>query len=107
MNVSGMSLSELRELDQRIQQLIEEKRQLEVNAARREMESIASTVGLSLHAILGKTGKRSVKLSGASPYRYQNPDNPGLRWSGRGRPPGWIRQWIEAGRTMDALRIPQ
>ena len=37
--------------------------------------------------------------------RYRHPSDPGLTWSGRGRKPTWVLQWIESGKSMDDLRI--
>ena len=36
---------------------------------------------------------------------YRNPDNQFERWGGRGKRPGWVRKWLEAGGTLDQLRI--
>jgi DNA-binding protein H-NS len=35
---------------------------------------------------------------------YQHPENPNTTWSGRGRKPGWILEWIESGKPVEELR---
>lgn len=43
---------------------------------------------------------------GRPEIRYRNPDDPMLAWTGRGKPPRWIAEWVESGKTLDALRVP-
>ena len=35
---------------------------------------------------------------------YQHPEDPNTTWSGRGRKPGWILEWIESGKPVEELR---
>ncbi|MFW6312537.1 MAG: H-NS family nucleoid-associated regulatory protein, partial [Spirochaetota bacterium] len=35
---------------------------------------------------------------------YQHPEDPSTTWSGRGRKPGWILEWIESGKAVEELR---
>jgi DNA-binding protein H-NS len=37
--------------------------------------------------------------------KYQNPRNPGERWSGRGKQPHWVRAQLKAGKKLEHLRI--
>jgi DNA-binding protein H-NS len=37
--------------------------------------------------------------------KFQNPTQPSQTWSGRGRPPRWVRELIEAGKTIEDFRI--
>jgi DNA-binding protein H-NS len=37
--------------------------------------------------------------------KYQNPRNPGERWSGRGKKPRWVRAQLRAGKKLEHLRI--
>ena len=41
----------------------------------------------------------------ASAPKFQHPTDPGLTWSGRGRRPRWVTEALEAGRTLDDLRV--
>lgn len=38
------------------------------------------------------------------PNAYQHPDDAELQWSGRGRKPKWVENWIAAGGTLDDLK---
>jgi len=37
---------------------------------------------------------------------YRNPGDPGQAWTGRGKPPRWVTEWIQDGKSLDALRVP-
>jgi len=36
--------------------------------------------------------------------RYRHPDLT-QTWTGRGRAPKWVRDWIDAGQTLDSLQV--
>ena len=62
---------------------------------------IAQRAGIPLKDILGAQGK--VK-SAKGTIIYVHPDDAALGWSGRGRQPGWIKQWLESGKPLEDLR---
>ena len=37
--------------------------------------------------------------------KYRSPDNAKLVWTGRGRPPAWVKAWVDAGKKIDDLLI--
>jgi len=37
--------------------------------------------------------------------KYRSPDNAKVVWTGRGRPPAWVKSWVDAGKKMDDLLI--
>lgn len=69
--------------------------------ARLEILALAQGAGIELKDLVKglKPAKSPV------PAQYQNPDNANEQWSGRGRKPGWIKQSLDSGRTLDQLRI--
>lgn len=46
-----------------------------------------------------------VKPSGRPEVAYRNPDQPAQAWTGRGKPPRWITEWVQSGKSLDALRV--
>jgi DNA-binding protein H-NS len=38
--------------------------------------------------------------------KFQNPEQPGQTWAGRGKQPRWVGELLAAGRTLEDLRIP-
>ena len=43
------------------------------------------------------------RLTEAGTPRYRNPENPIETWSGRGRPPGWVRRALDEGDDLDVF----
>jgi DNA-binding protein H-NS len=37
--------------------------------------------------------------------RYRHPDNADNQWTGRGRQPKWVKEWVESGKSLDKLRV--
>lgn len=37
---------------------------------------------------------------------YRHPDQLSMAWTGRGKPPRWVNEWIQSGKSLDALRVP-
>lgn len=101
MNLSNMNLAELRDLEEKTRREIKKRESEELSRARDEILSIAQKLGVPLKDILGAQGK--VK-SGKPASHYQHPENAELHWSGRGRKPGWVKDWLGAGKTLEALR---
>lgn len=45
-------------------------------------------------------------VRGRPEVAYRHPENPGMAWTGRGKPPRWVTEWIESGKSLEALRMP-
>ena len=85
------------------------------SAALRSVAKQVSKLGLSDDEIIqlfrsaGKTksksaGTRRSKTPTIPVATYQHPEDPNTTWSGRGRKPGWIIEWIESGKPVETLR---
>jgi DNA-binding protein H-NS len=103
-DLSEYSLAGLLELQACLPKEIEKRRGQELIAARREVEEIARSLGMTLDELLaapisGKVGTR--------PAMYRHPDQQALTWSGSGRQPGWVKTLLANGMTLDQLRISQ
>lgn len=101
MNLSNMNLAELRDLEEKTQREIKKRESEEITRARDEIHSIAQKLGVSLKDILGAQGKAK---NGKVAKQFQHPDNASLQWSGRGRKPSWIKDWMASGQEIEALR---
>ncbi|MFC6522044.1 H-NS family nucleoid-associated regulatory protein [Undibacterium arcticum] len=65
--------------------------------------AIAQSVGLPLKDLLG--GNLRAKKVGTVAVRYRHPSDASLQWTGRGRHPVWVRDWVASGKSLDALRV--
>jgi DNA-binding protein H-NS len=102
MDLSKLSIAELRKLQDDIKVQLKKRELADVANARDQIQSIAQRVGISLKELVA-TGTRT--KTGAVAARYRNPTNASQQWSGRGRQPKWVKEWIGAGKSIDDLRI--
>lgn len=106
MNLSGLSLADLRALQEQIKQEVKKREQQDLVKAREQIMAIAQSVGIPLKELMGsqtraaKTGA-VVKVA----VRYRHPADASLQWTGRGRQPKWVQDWLTSGQSLDALKV--
>jgi DNA-binding protein H-NS len=108
MDLSNMSLGDLRNLQEQIKQETKKREQQEVQKAREQILAIAQSVGLSVDELVGNArrgGKSANAGTGSVAVRYRNPADASQQWTGRGRQPKWVKEWVEGGKSIDDLRI--
>jgi DNA-binding protein H-NS len=107
MDLSNLSLGDLRNLQEQIKQEMKKREVQEVQKAREQILAIAQSVGMPLKDLISATG-RGGKVganTGTVAVRYRNPDNASQQWTGRGRQPKWVKEWVEGGKSLDQLRV--
>lgn len=52
------------------------------------------------------TADRGSPSAAVVTVRYRNPNDPGQAWTGRGKQPKWVTNWLESGKSLDSLRVP-
>jgi DNA-binding protein H-NS len=104
MDLSEMTLANLRTLQDGVITALRAREREEVSKARDEIAEIAKRAGLSIADIMA-TAKKDRKSSGPVAPLYQSKNAGDKPWSGRGRQPGWIKQWVESGKSLDDLKI--
>ena len=98
-NFQVLSAGELWELHEQVNRLLAEK----LTSEKRKLERrLSMLLGHSVHAPSAERPRR--------PYpkvrpKYQNPENPSQTWAGRGKRPGWVREMLDAGISIDDLRV--
>jgi len=48
----------------------------------------------------------AMKVGGRPEVAYRHPGDLGMAWTGRGKPPRWVTEWIEGGKSLEALLVP-
>lgn len=105
-DLSNLSLAELRNLQEQVKSEMTNREAQEVQKAREQILAIAQGVGLPLDVLLGKGGKGPKNgVSNLVAVRYKHPDNASQQWTGRGRQPKWVKEWVEGGQSLDKLRV--
>ncbi|ALK98846.1 histidinol phosphate phosphatase [Massilia sp. WF1] len=107
MDLSNMSLGDLRNLQEQIKQEMKQREQQEVQKAREQIMAIAQSVGVPLKDLIaaGGRGVKATGKSGSVAVRFRNPDDESQQWTGRGRQPKWVKEWVEGGKSLDKLRV--
>ncbi len=100
-DLTNYSIPELKNLLNQVQQQIS-GRDAEARArARQDILAIAKGAGIELQDLV--RGLKPAKVP--VPAQYQNPEDPSEQWSGRGRKPRWLKEFLDSGKTLDQVRI--
>ena len=103
-DLSHHSLSQLRKLEAQVVEELKKHHFLGVSQAREQILHIARGAGLSVKELLSGAGPKKPKTEPRE-AKYQHPDDSAKRWSGLGRQPGWVKDWLAAGNSLDDAKI--
>lgn len=102
MDLSNLPVSDLRNLQEAIKQEIKKREHQTLAQAREQILAIAHSVGMPLGELFNNASR--VK-TGPVAVQYRNPDDASQQWTGRGRQPKWIKAWLDAGKSLDLVRV--
>ena len=77
----------------------------ELELLKSKLVSIAAALGISISDLFSQKKERKQAKATKVSVKYANPDNPAEQWSGRGKPPKWMEEKIEAGADKDRFAI--
>jgi DNA-binding protein H-NS len=108
--LSKLDLKQLKKLRIDVNTAIDDFEKKRMVKARAELEKTAKSLGVRLEDVIKKPSAASAKTK---PIRaktkvaakYQNPNNPSEKWTGRGRKPKWVETALAQGATLDLLLI--
>ena len=102
MDLSNLSLAELRTMQEDIKKQMKKREQDDLVKAREQILAIAQSVGVSVKDLVG-AGIRA--KTGTVAVRFRNPSDSSQQWTGRGRQPKWVKEWADSGKSMDLLKV--
>lgn len=107
MELSNLSVSQLRELQQQIPAELKRREAQEKTEILNEVRAFAKARGYAIEDLLGKEVKvKAAAVSGNKvKVKYRHPQNTELEWTGRGRKPKWVEAWIADGGSLDNLLV--
>ncbi len=105
MDLSNMSVADLRNLQEQIKQEMKKRETQDLQKAREQILAIAQSVGVPLKDLLATGGRGNSSKGNTVAVRYRHPDNASQQWTGRGRQPKWVKEWVEGGKSLDKLRV--
>jgi DNA-binding protein H-NS len=101
-DLSKLSIPELEALGQEIQTELVTRRETEKQRVLDQIRELASSIGMTPEQLLGRGGRPGAAK--VAP-RYRHPEDPGLTWTGRGKRPSWVNDWVAAGKSLDDLAV--
>lgn len=109
MDISTLSIDELKDLQKRIPGEIQKREEDARKRTLDEIRTFAEAKGYSLDQLLKVLGKKSdgkaTRVGRVVPVKYRHPEQISLTWTGRGRKPQWVQAWLDAGQSLDALKV--
>lgn len=78
---------------------IERRREQDKSDFLDKVASLATESGFALEEVLLTPPRRTPSI------RYRNPEEPTQGWSGRGRKPNWLLNYLEAGRSLKEFEV--
>lgn len=105
MDISNLSLPELQSLLEIIPEEITRRKRQEKQRVLQEMEVLASAAGFSLAELFDPKSVIPTKAKKTVAAKYRHPENSGLEWTGRGRQPKWVAEFLAAGGNIEQLAI--
>lgn len=106
MDLSTLTVPQLRDLLQLIPQEIKRREVQEKADILNEVRAFAKARGYAIEDLLGKDAKiKAPVATGKVKVKYRHPQNAELEWTGRGRKPKWVEAWVAEGGSLDNLLV--
>lgn len=105
MDLSNMSSAQLRELQDQVAKELVKRASEDKARAIEQINAIALRVGATVEELVAAARTKSTGSTGPVAARYRNPADNAQQWTGRGRQPQWVKEWVDAGKALDGLRI--
>lgn len=105
MDLSTLSLSQLRDLQQQIPGELKRREAQEKDNILNEVRAFAKARGYAIEDLLTKEVKVKAPSGNKVKVKYRHPENAALEWTGRGRKPKWVEAWLANGGNIDNLLV--
>ena len=106
--LDGQSFGELLMIRKEVEARIQAKKATRMTELRALIAENAAEIGVSVEELMANpmsVSTKAVDLDKSLPVpKYRDPDS-GATWTGRGKPPVWMKAWIENGGNKEDLRI--
>ncbi len=105
MDLSTLSVAQLRDLQQQIPAEIKRREAQEKINILNEVRAFAKARGYAIEDLLGKESRVKATAGNKVKVKYRHPQNPELEWTGRGRKPKWVEAWVAGGASLENLLV--
>ena len=120
MDLSSLSVAELRRLQTKVETEIRRRSDTAKKDLLKRMQKLAAEHGMSLTDVIGgqeatekaapapkKAAAKPAAKKAAKPasvIKFRHPENAAIGWTGHGRKPQWVIDWVAQGKSLDDLR---
>ncbi len=111
--LEGMSFGDLRYIADSIDEyagevraMLERKREERIAELKAQVEADKARTAAT-EAELAALCPAPVKMANPSKPKYQDPAKPECTWAGKGKQPGWLKEKLEAGASLEDFLIDQ
>lgn len=101
-DLSNFTLAQLRDLRTQVTEQIKAREKEEIAKVQQQILALAQSVGKTVEEIMSLKGAKSTKPVAV---RYQHPQDSSKQWTGRGRQPKWVKEWVEGGKSLEELLV--
>lgn len=105
MDLTTLSVAELKTLLDQIPAEIKRREKQEKNRIRQELEALAEKSGYTLDQLFGDASENVRKVSKPVAVKYRHPQDASSVWTGRGRQPKWVVEFLAEGGTIEQLLV--
>lgn len=105
MDLTALTVAELKKLLSDIPKEIMRREKSEKARIRKELEALAATKGYSLEELIADAEENIKRVSKPVAAKYRHPEDHSLNWSGRGRKPSWVVEFLAKGGKIESLAI--
>jgi DNA-binding protein H-NS len=105
MDLNALSVAELNKLLVEIPKEILRREKGEKARIRKELEALAAKNGYSLDELLADGDEKAKRVGKPVAAKYRHPKEHALTWSGRGRQPKWVAEFLAKGGKIGDLTI--
>ena len=100
-DLSKLSFEELESLAKDIETEITTRRVAERERVLQQMRELAASIGATPEQLFGAGGKPATKVVAV---KYRHPEDAALTWTGRGKRPQWVTEYLAVeGRSIEEL----
>ncbi|WP_168194961.1 H-NS histone family protein [Chromobacterium phragmitis] len=105
-DLANLSIADLQRLKSIVENALQKKISAEHADAKQKIMALAALQNLTPQETAhGRDRKKPQSQPSQSPPRYLHPDDESLTWTGRGRQPKWVSEWIHDGNSLESLTI--
>lgn len=106
MNLAEMSVEELLQLQEQIGREIKLRRARDKKEVLAKIRALAAAGGYSLEELVaGSAAGEVAKKTRTVAPKYRHLQDPSLTWTGRGKQPRWVADYLAAGKKLSDLLI--